>query len=344
MAKVITFGEMLLRLSTPSYATIDQSQSFLVNYGGAEANVAVSLSHLGHKNYFLTKLPDNQIADGAISFLRKNGVCVDHVVKGSTTIGIYFLETGFGGRPSKVIYNRKHSAFTRVDESEFDWDQIFKDANWFHVSGITLALGENVRKAVFKALEVAKRNGLKISFDFNYRKTLWTEQEAKKVYFEFMKYVDVLFCSYWDANSLLEIPLCNELKDASFEVKRKDVFFKLLKKYNLDYIFGTDRKVYSASENGLSAYYYQIDKQTNKLITNATPLVDFKVYDRIGGGDAFAAGIIHGLLKNYNNPNYAIEFGLSNSVLKHTIYGDSASFNVDDVENFMNHSSLEVNR
>lgn len=342
MGKIVTFGEILLRLSTPSYSTIDRSQSLLVNYGGAEANVCVSLAHLGHDTFFMTKLPDNKISDGVISYLRSNGVNTDYIKKGSTTIGIYFLETGFGGRPSKVIYNRKHSAFTRVEISDFDWCNIFKGADWFHVSGITLALGEKVRELAFKALEEAKKHNVKISFDFNYRKTLWTEQEAKKVYFEFMKYVNILFCSFWDANSLLDIPLSQELKDATLSIRRKDVFTKLIKKYNLDYVFGTDREVFSATENALSAYYYAL--KGNNVINGSTPSVSFKIYDRIGGGDAFAAGIIHGLLKNFNDPEYAIKFGLSNGILKHTIYGDAAIFNEEDVETFMNNSSAEVSR
>lgn len=342
MGKIVTFGEILLRLSTPSYSTIDRSQSLLVNYGGAEANVSVSLAHLGHKSFFMTKLPDNKISDGVLSYLKGNGVNTDYIIKGSTTIGIYFLETGFGGRPSKVIYNRKHSAFTRIDTSEFDWHDIFNDADWFHISGITLALGEKVRELAFKALEQAKKHNVKISFDFNYRKTLWTEEEAKKVYFEFMKYVNVLFCSFWDANSLLDIPLNPELKDAPLSEKRKDVFYKLIKKYNLDYVFGTDREVFSATENSLSAYYYTL--ANDQIKTNSTPSISFKIYDRIGGGDAFGAGIIHGLLKDYKNPEYAINFGLSNGILKHTIYGDAAIFNEEDVERFMNSSSAEVSR
>lgn len=140
MEKILTFGEIMLRLSTPDYSTINQTHSFMVNYGGGEANVAVALSHMGHQTAFISKLPPNQLGDGAVTHLRSHGVNTQYVVRGSSTIGIYFLETGFGGRPSKVIYNRKHSAITRIQEDEFDWKEIFSDATWFHLSGITLAL------------------------------------------------------------------------------------------------------------------------------------------------------------------------------------------------------------
>lgn len=330
-------------MSTPDYSTINQSRSFLVNYGGGEANVAVALAHLGHKCYFLSKLPPNQLGDGAISHLQSNSVNTDYIVRGSTTLGIYFLETGFGGRPSKVIYNRKHSAITRIEEDEFDWKEIFSDATWFHISGITLALGEKVRKVAFKCVQEAKKYGVKVSFDFNYRTKLWTVEEAKPIYQEFMKYVDIVFASFWDANTILEIPLDKGLENESLSVKRRNVFPKMIKKYNLSYIFGTDRVVYSATENSLAGYYFQLKNgELSMLLTNP---IRFNIFDRIGGGDAFASGVIHGLLKDFDNPNYAVYFGLNTSVLKHTIYGDASIFSVEDVENFMNsNGSAEVVR
>lgn len=343
MEKIVTFGEIMLRLSTPDYSTINQTHSFIVNYGGGEANVAVALSHLGHHCYFMSKLPPNQLGDGAISHLQANGVNTDYIVRGSTTLGIYFLETGFGGRPSKVIYNRKHSAITRVMEAEFDWDEVFKDATWFHISGITLALGERVRKVAFRAVSEAKSRGVNVSFDFNYRARLWTVEEAKPVYQEIMQYVDVVFASFWDANTLLEIPLDEGMENESLSVKRKNVFPKMIKKYNLSYIFGTDRVVFSATENSLAGYYFSYrDNELSWLLTNP---IRFNIFDRIGGGDAFASGVIHGLLQNFDDPNFAVYFGLNLSVLKHTIYGDAAIFNEEDVLEFMDkNGSAEVVR
>jgi len=331
--KILTFGEIMLRLSTPDYSTINQTQSFLVNYGGGEANVAVALAHMGHTTYFMSKLPPNQLGDGAITHLKSHGVNTDYVVRGSTTIGIYFLETGFGGRPSKVIYNRKHSAITRISEDEFNWEEIFSNATWFHLSGITLALGERVRKVALRAVKEAKKYNVPVSFDFNYRSKLWTVDEARPVYKEFMKYVNIVFASFYDANTILEIPLDDGYEDKTLSEKRRNVFPKMIKKYNLQYIFGTDRVVYTATDNSLAGYYFKLNN--NELSWELTEPIRFNIYDRIGGGDAFASGVIHGLLKDYNNPKYAVRYGLNTSVLKHTIYGDASTMSCEDIETFM---------
>lgn len=341
--KILTFGEIMLRLSTPDYSTIDQTHSFMVNYGGGEANVAVALAHMGHSTYFISKLPPNQLGDGAITHLHSNNVDTSYVVRGSTTIGIYFLETGFGGRPSKVIYNRKHSAITRIQENEFDWDKIFTDATWLHISGITLALGERVRKVAKRAVVEAKKHNVKVSFDFNYRATLWTIEEARPVYKEFMEYVDIVFASFFDANTILEIPLDDDFTGTTLSEKRRNVFPKMIKKYNLNYIFGTDRVVYTATDNSLAGYYFKL--QGDDLSWELTEPIRFNIYDRIGGGDAFASGVIHGLLLDYNNPQYAVRYGLSTSVLKHTIYGDASTFSCDEIEAFMKaNGNAEVKR
>ena len=331
--KILTFGEIMLRLSTPDYSTINQTQSFLVNYGGGEANVAVALAHMGHKTYFMSKLPPNQLGDGAITHLHSHGVNTDYVVRGSTTIGIYFLETGFGGRPSKVIYNRKHSAITRIEENEFDWDEIFGNATWFHLSGITLALGERVRKVALRAVKEAKKYNVPVSFDFNYRSKLWTVEEARPVYKQFMDYVNIVFASFYDANTILEIPLDEGLEDKTLSEKRRNVFPKMIKKYGLHYIFGTDRVVYTATDNSLAGYYFKLSG--DELSWELTEPIRFNIYDRIGGGDAFASGVIHGLLKDYNDPGYAVRYGLNTSVLKHTIYGDASTMSCEDIETFM---------
>ena len=333
MEKILTFGEIMLRLSTPDYSTINQTHSFMVNYGGGEANVAVALSHMGHNTYFLSKLPPNQLGDGAITHLKSHGVNTDYVVRGSSTIGIYFLETGFGGRPSKVIYNRKHSAITRIMEDEFNWQEIFDGATWFHLSGITLALGEKVRKVALRACQEAKKYGVPISFDFNYRSKLWTIDEARPVFKKFMNYVDVVFASFFDANTILEIPLDEGLEQCTLSEKRRNVFPKMIRKYKLKYIFGTDRVVFSATENSLAGYYFKLNG--NDLSWELTEPIHFNIYDRIGGGDAFASGVIHGLLKEFNNPKYAVRYGLNTSVLKHTIYGDASVLSCEDIEAFM---------
>lgn len=337
--KIITFGEIMLRLSTPDHQTINQTHSYLANYGGGEANVAVALSHMGHKTYFMSKLPPNQLGDGAIAHLMEHGVNTDYIVRGSTILGIYFLETGFGGRPSKVIYNRKHSAITRIDLSEFDFDEVFCDATWFHVSGISLALNERVAKFAVEAAKYCHEHGVKVSFDFNYRAKLWTIEEARPWYKKMMPYVDVVFASFYDCNTILEIPLDDGLEDKSMHEKRLNVFPKMIEKYCLSYVFGTDRVVYSSTDNSLAGYYYS--KDTFEL----TNPIRFMIYDRIGGGDAFASGVIHGLLKDYNDPHYAVLYGLNTSVLKHTIYGDACVLSCEDIEQFMaSNGTAEVQR
>ena len=337
--KIITFGEIMLRLSTPDHQTINQTKSYLANYGGGEANVAVALAHMGHKTYFISKLPPNQLGDGAIAHLMENGVNTDYIVRGSTTLGIYFLESGFGGRPSKVIYNRKHSAITRISLNEFDFEEVFKDATWFHVSGISLALNPKVARFAVEAARYCKEHKIKVSFDFNYRTKLWSIEDARPWYKQIMNYVDVAFASFWDANTMLEIPLDEGLENESMHEKRKNVFPKLMEQYGVTYVFGTDRVVYSATDNSLAGYCY------SKKHVEITQPIRFMIYDRIGGGDAFASGVIHGLLKNFNDPSYAVRYGLNTSVLKHTIYGDACLLSCEDIEAFMStNGTAEVQR
>jgi 2-dehydro-3-deoxygluconokinase len=325
--KIITFGEIMLRLTPPEYNKIDQTNTFMANYGGGEANVGVSLSHFGHKTYFMSKVPPNILGDAAIQHLRGYGVNTDYVTRGGTTLGIYFLETGFGGRPSKVIYNRKHSAITRIEKEEFDFDAIFSDATWFHVSGISLALGEQVRDVLMECLKYCKKYNVTVSFDFNYRSKLWTIEEASESYKNVIPYADVVFSSYFDCNIILGIEANESIKD--LREKRADLFRKVIKKYNIKYIFGTDRIIYSATENSLAGYC--ISEATEKY----TDPIRFNIYDRIGGGDAFASGIIHGLITNFDEPNYALDFGLVTSVLKHTIYGDVCVLKCEDILDYM---------
>ncbi|MDR3258175.1 MAG: sugar kinase [Fusobacteriaceae bacterium] len=327
MEKIITFGEIMLRLTPPEYNKIDQTNTFMANYGGGEANVAVSLSHFGHKTYFMSKLPPNILGDAAIQHLRGYGVNTDYVVRGSTTLGIYFLETGFGGRPSKVIYNRKHSAITRIEKEEFNFEEIFSDATWFHVSGISLALGEQVREVLMECLEYCQKYNVTVSFDFNYRSKLWTIEEASESYKNVIPYVDVVFSSYFDCNTILGIEANESIKNLM--EKRVDLFRKVIKKYDIKYIFGTDRIVYSATENSLAGYCI------SETIEKYTDPIRFNIYDRIGGGDAFASGIIHGLIKDFDAPDYALDFGLVTSVLKHTIYGDVCVLKCEDILDYM---------
>lgn len=327
--KAVAFGEIMLRLTPPDYTTIAQARSFVANYGGGEANVLVSLSHLGHQSSFLSKLPDNQLGDSAIKHLNSHGVNTNFVVRGSSNIGMYFVETGFGGRPSKVLYNRKYSSVTTIEENEIDYENAFKDATWFHLSGITLALGEKVRHVAYKCLEYCKKYNVKVSFDFNYRSKLWESiEEAKPFFKKVIPYVDVLFANHFDIGEILEVKLDEEIEDVT--KKKIELSKKLISQTKVSYIFGTERIVHTANDNSLSSFV--INK--NGELKSEGP-VRFSVYDRIGGGDAFASGVIHGLMKNFENTEYALKFGLATSILEHTLYGDVSTLSESEVEEFI---------
>lgn len=334
--RIVTFGEIMLRLTPPDYNTIEGARSFIANYGGGEANVAVSLSRFGHHAYFVSRLPKNQLGEGAIKHLNSYNVNTDFVDRGGSNIGIYFLEPGFGGRPSKVLYNRKYAAITSIYSDKFDFDSIFKYAKWFHFSGITLALGENVRQTLFDMLEYAKKHDVYVSFDCNYRSTLWTVEEAAPIYQEIAPYIDLFFASAYDAEKLFGIKRREELPvSEQDEALLKD----LLTTYGANKIFGTKRQVFSATDNELSAYCIQENKSYY-----AAP-IRFNIYDRIGAGDAFAAGVIHGLLKHKKEDLlFALNFGLSASVLKHTIWGDAFNLGEEDVLNYMKNKDGKVIR
>ena len=327
MANVMTFGEIMLRLSPPMYNQIEQTHEFLAHYGGGEANVAVSLSHLGHNVSFVTQLPDNELGRGAIKYLRSHGVNVDSIIRGGDNIGIYFLENGFGGRPSKVLYNRKHSAFTQIDHREFDYDQIFQHVDWFHVSGITLALSPQVLEATIMLLKEAVKRNIRVSFDFNYRSKLWSKEEAKVAIIKVLPYVDVCFASLFDIEEILEYKSNNT---------HASVLNEFASIHNIKYIFGTNRQVISANENILSAYVY-LHQDSYK-----TSEYRFNIIDRVGGGDAFASGVICGLLSDYEKFENAVELGLASSVLKHTIIGDSNTLKLNDLINFINSSGKQI--
>lgn len=333
--KIVAFGEVMLRLTPPDYTTIEQANSFIANYGGCEANVLVSLSHFNHNTFFITKIPNNQLGDSALEHLRGHGVNTDYVVRGSSNLGMYFVETGFGGRPSRVIYNRKHSAITRINKKEIDVDEIFKDATWFHLSGISLALGVKVREVIFECLEACKKYGVKVSFDFNYRSKLWTIEEATPYFKSVIPYVDVLFANDFDLEHILGIEVSKDFKGN----KTIELAKKLISKSHVDYVIGTNRVVYTSSDNSLSSYCIN---RKGELIKEEP--IRFNIYDRIGGGDAFASGVIHGLIKDYEDPEYALKFGLATSVLKHTLYGDVCTLSINEVTDFMNNKEAKVDR
>ncbi|MGD8779897.1 MAG: sugar kinase [Ignavibacteria bacterium] len=328
--KVVTFGEIMLRLSTPEYSRFVQSQNFDVTYGGGEANVAVSLSNYGLGSYFLTKLPKHEIGQSAVNHLRRFGVKTDFIIRGGNRVGIYFLETGASQRPSKVIYDRAGSSVSEINKSELDWKEIFKDAKWFHWTGITPAIGKNLQEYLTYACKYAKDAGATVSCDLNFRAKLWTEKEAQAVMMPLMDYVDVCIANEEDSEKSLGIKNDkSKIEEGKINIDEYfDLARKLKSKYNFKAVSITLRESFSASRNGWSAVLLD-DKDC--VEPYRSKLYDISIIDRVGGGDSFASGLIYGLLKK-DNTKEALEFAVAASCLKQTIPGDFNLVSVEEVE------------
>ena len=329
-AKVVTMGEIMLRLSTPGFSRFVQTQSFDVNYGGGEANVAVSLANYGLDSYFVSKLPSNEIGQSAINSLRRYGVKTDYVVRGGDRVGIYFLETGASQRASKVIYDRANSAVTTLESNELDWGKVFEGAKWFHWTGITPALGKKAQGCLKAACVAAKKNGTKISADLNYRAKLWTTKEAQTVMVPLMEYVDVCIANEEDAEKSLGFNAgTTNVESAKLDEKGYfNLAQKLKEKFNFEAVAITLRESFSASRNGWSALL--IDYKNCKE-PYRSKRYEIEIVDRVGGGDSFASGLIYGLLSK-SNTKEALEFAVAASCLKHTIPGDFNLVSISEVE------------
>lgn len=328
--KVVTFGEIMLRLSTPGYSRFVQSQNFDATYGGGEANVAASLANYGLESYFVTKLPDHEIGQSALNHLRRFGVETKYISRGGNRLGIYFLETGASQRASKVIYDRSYSAISEAVKKDFNWDEIFDGIDWFHWTGITPALGKNTQEILHEALIAAKSKNITVSCDLNFRKKLWSTNEAQSVMKPLMKYVDVCIANEEDAEKSLGEQLgATDIEGAEID---EEAYFRLCKtlkeKYDFTTVAITLRESYSASRNGWSALLYD-DKDCK--IPYRSRKYDIQIIDRVGGGDSFASGLIYGLL-SYNNTKTALEFAVAASCLKQTIPGDFNLVSVQEVE------------
>ena len=325
--KVVTMGEIMLRLSSPGFLRFNQSNSFDVVYGGGEANVAVSLANYGLDAYFVSKLPKHEIGQCAIEALRKQNVKTDFVARGGDRVGIYFLETGASMRPSKVVYDRANSAISEAEISDFDFDAIFKDAEWFHFTGITPALGPKAAALTEAALKAAKQHGVTVSVDLNFRKKLWTPEQAQKVMTPLMQYVDVCIGNEEDAEKVLGFkPGDTNVEKGELELAGyMDMFRRMQEKFNFKYVATSLRESYSASDNGWSALIYDGNEFYH------SKKYEVRIVDRVGGGDSFASGLIYGLIsgKDYKA---ALEFGVAASALKHTIFGDFNLVTVEEVE------------
>ena len=320
MAKVITMGEIMLRLSTPNFEKLIQADEFDINYGGGEANVAVSLANYGHNAEFVTAVPDNEIGECAVAALRKYGVATEHIAKCGERLGIYFLESGCSMRPSKVIYDRAHSSISTATEKDFDFDAIFKDADWFHFTGITPALSDSAAELTRQALIAAKKHGVTVSVDLNFRKKLWSSEKAQNVMKSLMQYVDVCIGNEEDAELVLGYkPGKTDVTSGELELAGyKSIFEQMVKDYGFKYCVSSLRESHSASDNGWSACIY---KSETKEFYHSKKYNLHPIVDRVGGGDSFAGGVICGLLDGKDFKD-ALEFGVAASALKHTIPGD----------------------
>ena len=325
--KVVTLGEIMLRLSPPGNTRFVQSDSFDVVYGGGEANEAVSCANYGHDAYFVTKLPEHEIGQSAVNALRKYGVMTDYIARGGDRVGIYYLETGVAMRPSKVIYDRAHSAIAEADAADFDFDRIMEGADWFHWSGITPAISDKAAELTRLACEAAKRHGVTVSVDLNFRKKLWTKEKAQSVMKPLMKYVDVCIGNEEDAELCLGFKPDADVERGHTDAEGyKEIFRRMSEEFEFSYVISTLRESFSASHNGWKAMIYNGKEFYVSKHYDIDPIVD-----RVGGGDSFSGGIIHGLLTKPTQGE-ALEFAVAASALKHTVSGDFNLVSVVEVE------------
>lgn len=327
MGKIVTLGEIMLRLSPAGNYRFVQSESFQIFPGGGEANVAVSLANYGHTACFVSKLPSHEIGQIAVNALRRYGVETEYISRGGDRVGLYYAETGASMRPSKVIYDRAHSAIAEADISDFDFDKIMEDADWFHWSGITPAISDKAADIVRVACEAAKRHGVTVSVDLNFRKKLWTSEKAISVMRPLMQYVDVCIGNEEDANMCLGYKPDADVEGGKTDAEGYYEIFKgMMKEFGFKYVVSTLRESYSASHNGWKALIYDGKTFYESKHYDINPIID-----RVGGGDSFSAGLIHGLL-SYKDQAKALEFAVAASALKHTIPGDFNLVSTSEVE------------
>lgn len=324
--KVVTFGEIMLRLSPKGYLRFVQSTELGATFGGAEANVATSLAFFGVDASFVTKLPKHEIGQLAVNSLRALGVDTTNIVRGGERIGIFYCEKGASQRPSKVIYDRANSAIATAEPEDFDWYRILENADWFHWTGITPALGDGVAAILEQALKICKEKNIKVSCDLNYRNKLWSKEKARKVMSALMPYVNVCISNEEDAYDVFGI----KAEDADITGGKlsyegyKSVAEQLVKAFDFDMVAITLRESLSASDNNWAGLLYD---GKNHYISKK---YNIRLVDRVGGGDSFGAGLIYSLLNKFDLQD-AIEFAVASSCLKQTIEGDFNVVTVDEV-------------
>jgi 2-dehydro-3-deoxygluconokinase len=329
MSKVVAFGEIMLRLSPPGFERFFQSPVLGATFGGGEANVAVSLAHFGLDSHYVTRVPAHAVGDGAVRVLRGEGVHVEHVLRGGERLGIYFAEAGASQRASNVIYDRAHASIAEAKPGMFPWATIFEGATWFHVTGITPALGPAVAECTREAVEAARKAGVRVSMDLNYRKKLWTPAEAQKTMRALAKMTDVIIANEEDIQASLGLEVKGaDVVGGTLDVSGyRETAERVAKEFGATFVAITLRESHSASRNGWSAVLW--DAKAGQF--HHSPHYDITVVDRIGGGDSFAAGLIFGLVSG-RTPEASLRFAVAASALKHTIPGDFNHVSVADVD------------
>lgn len=328
--RVVTLGEMMLRLMPKGNLRFEQATEFDAYYGGDESIVAVSLARFGIDSRYVTKLPNNPLGQIAFNKLREQGVDTSCIVRGGERLGLNFYENGVSMRPSKVVYDRKHSAISEAAVEEFNFDKIFAEADWFHVAGITPAISDSASALVLAAVQAAKQRGVTVSVDLNYRSKLWSPEKAQSVMIPLMEYTDVCIGNEEDAEKCLGVKAgSTNINTASLDIEGyQESFRKLKERFGFRFIASTLRESFSASDNGWSALLYDGNEfyHTNKY--------NIRLVDRGGGGASFAAGLIYSLLNGYDIRK-AGEFAVAASALKQTIAGDFNLATLDEVVSLM---------
>ena len=331
MAKVLTLGEIMLRLSTVE-SRLAETSEMQAHYGGGEANVAISLANFGHQAYFASKVPDNALGLAVKRHLNRFGVHTDYLLFGGQRLGIYFLEQGVGIKAANVVYDRAYSSFSQMKENEWERLDLFAGVDLFHLSGITPALSPTWVELLIKLMQEAKSRKVKISFDINFRGKLWSQAQASVALKQILPYVDYLSAGKLDAQYLLGI---ENAQDLSLE----QCYQEMQKLYpNIQVIYSTNRTILSAKHNQLQGTIYAQNQYYESEVIDIPDIID-----RVGGGDAYSAGILHGLLSGYSAQE-TVNFATAASALKHMVYGDCNQFTLEEVQAYLENGSSKINR
>lgn len=337
MKKIAAFGEIMQRFTPPLHQRVIQASCFDVLYTGTGLNVLGALSQYGNKTKILTTLPSNTLGLAAAKTIKSFGIDTEDIIYDGSYLGLYFLEQGSGSRPAQVIYNREHSSFVMAKGSAYDWEYLFRDVSIIHFCGISLAVSENTRKIVRVAIEAAKKHGVLVSLDFNYRPTLWEKELAKTVYEELLPYVDICFAGHRDFSEILQIAVI-DLKDDYSEMIAKLVQ-RVAKSYpNIQFLAATKRSILKDGNHQLESFFSNMKKVST---CESEP---FTVLERIGGGDAFVAGILDGIAREQTDLQQVVEFAMQSSIYKHTIVGDTLVATREEIMNAIHLTRTDLRR